>query len=440
MQESIYNITVAAVLLHARMAGNINYTGLFSNKTSLDTVDADHSDLPPCEPEDNENLISYNRTNHTVIIPIYEHVLPYILLVCYLLICAIGVTGNSLVIYVVLMFAKMKTVTNMYILNLALSDVLFLMILPIMGTTALVKHWLFGFAMCKIYFVLYSINLFGGAFNLCVMSADRYLAVCHPIRSLKYRTPRVALFLCLCIWSLAFLVMLPIILYSTTVKHRNMPGKETCGIFWPEDQIIPADKAFIWYSFILGFAIPVSLISVFYVLVIVRLRQVGPAKKSKEKRRSHRRVTRLVLTVVAVYVVCWLPYWCFQAYIVFNDINVKDAVLVLVFNGFTVLSFANSTLNPFLYAFLSDNFRKSFMKAFKCVSSMEASKSICNETSVFQRTSQTYTRGGASAVTEERMELSAIDNNTVEATNEVEVNLTTFTQDDKGFLMPPVQL
>ncbi|CAG5128715.1 unnamed protein product [Candidula unifasciata] len=424
------------------MAENISYTEQFSNETSLDTS---YADLPLCELEDNEELINYNITNQTLVIPLYEHVLPYVLLVCYLLICALGVTGNGLVIYVVLMFAKMKTVTNMYILNLALSDFLFLMILPIMGTTALVKHWLFGLAMCKIYFVLYSINLFGGAFNLCVMSADRYLAVCHPIRSLRYRTPRVALFLCLCIWSLAFLVMLPIILYSTTVKHRFLPGKETCGIFWPEDQIIPADKAFIWYSFILGFAIPVSLISVFYVLVIFRLRQVGPAKKSKEKRRSHRRVTRLVLTVIAVYVVCWLPYWCFQAYIVFNDINVKDAILVLVFNGFTVLSFANSTLNPFLYAFLSDNFRKSFMKAFKCVSwsSMEASKSICNETSVFQRTSQTYTRSGTSAVTEERMELSAIDNNTnnaVDATNEVEVNLTTFAQDDKGYLMPPVQL
>lgn len=422
------------------MAEAYSFDDIYSNKT-YGIIDSDITTLPECEIDINHTLFNSSETNRTFYIPTYEKVLPYVLVVCYLLICALGLAGNGLVIYVVLMFAKMKTVTNMYILNLALSDALFLVILPIMGTTTIVRHWLFGFAMCKIYFVLYSINLFVGAFNMCVMSADRYLAVCHPIRSLKYRTPRIALFLCLCIWSLAFLVMLPIILYSTTVRHRSMPGKETCGIFWPENQLIPADKAFIWYSFILGFAIPVSLIAVFYILVIVRLRSVGPAKKSKEKRRSHRRVTRLVLTVIAVYVVCWLPYWSFQAHIVFNDIDIRDPALVLVFNGFTVLSFANSTLNPFLYAFLSDNFRKSFAKAFKCVSNMEANKSVCNETSIFPRTSQTYTRGAVSAGNEERMELSTIENSSAVAIGQGADDVSTkFLQDDQGFLKPPVQL
>jgi hypothetical protein len=69
------------------------------------------------------------------------------------------------------------------------------------------------------------------------MSADRYLAVCHPIRSLKYRTPRVALFLCLCIWSVSFLVMLPIILYSNTIPHPNATDRFTCGITWPEGKV-----------------------------------------------------------------------------------------------------------------------------------------------------------------------------------------------------------
>ncbi|CAL1538289.1 unnamed protein product, partial [Lymnaea stagnalis] len=348
-----------------------------------------------------------NLTNSTSDMPTYLKVLPYAVIVCYLLICALGLIGNGLVIYVVLMFAKMKTVTNMYILNLALSDVLFLTMLPILATTSIVQHWIFGFAMCKIYFVVYSINLFGGAFNLCLMSADRYMAVCHPIRSLRYRTPRIALFLCLCIWSLAFLVMMPTILYSKTMDHRIFKGKYSCNIKWPENQAISSDKAFIWYSFILGFSIPVSLISVFYVLVILRLRHVGPAKKSKEKRKSHRRVTRLVLTVIAIYIVCWLPYWVFQVVLVFQNYKISSPSKVLLFNFFTILSYANSMLNPFLYAFLSDNFRKSFLKAFKCVSSIEANRSVCNENSVFPRTSQTYTRSGVTS--EERMELSSME-------------------------------
>lgn len=411
----------------------------FSNKTDMDVASNKIDPLPICE-DDNITDFNSSMVNGTRFIPDYEKVLPYVLLVCYLLICALGLVGNALVIYVVLMFAKMKTVTNMYILNLALSDVLFLTILPIMGTTAVLKHWVFGFAMCKIYFVLYSINLFGGAFNLCVMSADRYLAVCHPIRSLKYRTPRIAMFLCLCIWSVSFMVMLPIILYSTTIKKKQIPNKESCVIYWPENNLIPPDKAFIWYSFVLGFAIPVSLISVFYVLVIIRLRHVGPAKKSKEKQRSHRRVTRLVFTVVSVYLVCWLPYWSFQGHIVFNNITVQKSAMVLIFNAFTVLSFANSSLNPFLYAFLSDNFRKSFVKAFKCMSAVEANKTVCNENSVFPRTSQTYTRSGVSATVEERMELSSMDNNQAATSQPVDYNSTKFLQDDQGFLKPPVSL
>jgi NADH:ubiquinone oxidoreductase subunit 2 (subunit N) len=54
------------------------------------------------------------------------------------------------------------------------------------------------------------------------------------------------------------------------------------------------------------------LIFVFYFLVIRKLKTVGPKNKSKEKKKSHRKVTKLVLTVIAVYVLCWLPYWITQ--------------------------------------------------------------------------------------------------------------------------------
>jgi hypothetical protein len=94
-------------------------------------------------------------------------VLTIVCAVLYVVIVALGWVGNGLVIYVVLRYAKMKTVTNMYILNLAISDVLFLFSLPFLTTTTLVQHWVFGFAMCKIFFVLFSINLFTGLY-VCV--------------------------------------------------------------------------------------------------------------------------------------------------------------------------------------------------------------------------------------------------------------------------------
>ena len=124
----------------------------------------------------------------------------------------------------------------------------------------------------------------------------------------------------------------------------------SCNIYWPENEYMNGQAAFTLYTFTLAFAIPLVLILVFYILVLLKLqvkkttktkvgspfgiffldgsplfflfcfvlwfhassKTVGPAKKSKEKKRSHRKVTRLVLTVVAVYVLCWLPYWVSQ--------------------------------------------------------------------------------------------------------------------------------
>jgi heme/copper-type cytochrome/quinol oxidase subunit 2 len=107
-------------------------------------------------------------------------------------------------------------------------------------------------------------------------------------------------------WTASALLMVPIIMYANIVENTS------CNILWPESEHISGQAAFTLYSFILGFAIPLLLIFVFYFLVIRKLKTVGPKNKSKEKKKSHRKVTKLVLTVIAVYVLCWLPYWITQ--------------------------------------------------------------------------------------------------------------------------------
>lgn len=298
----------------------------------------------------------------------------------YAIICVAGLLGNGLVIYVVLRYAKMKTVTNMYILNLAIADLCFIVGLPFLIATAITRNWLFGFAMCKIFYILTSINWFTSVFTLTVMSADRYMAVCHPIKSMRYRTPLLSRVVCICVWTASLLVMLPIVLYATTVE--GPPGRVSCTLSWPEGQPISPDKAFIWYALLLGFAIPVALIIVFYALVVLRLKSVGPRQKSREKKKSHRKVTKMVLTVIAVYVICWLPYWVFQVALTFATTDMPFWCVQL-FQIITVMSYTNSMLNPVLYAFLSENFRKSFIKAFECASVSEVNAALQTEHSIF---------------------------------------------------------
>lgn len=307
--------------------------------------------------------------------PLFAIVMQYVNVTIYATIFVIGIIGNSLVIYVVYRFAKMKTVTNMYIMNLAMADELFLLSIPLLIRTSVLDQWSFGTPLCKIYMVFSSVNMYTSSLFLLVMSSDRYLAVCQPVRSVKWRTPLHAKLICGFVWTMSVLVMIPIAMYARTSDDSH------CGVMWPSSQWVKAESAFIWYSFLLGFGIPVSLTLVFYIMVLLKLKGLGPKSeiRSKAKKKSHRKVTKMVLTVIAVYICCWFPYWTMQIVITLDnpvDTLAKLVTVVFIYS----LAYANSAMNPILYAFLSDNFKKSFFKAFKCAAT---SDNLNNETSVF---------------------------------------------------------
>ena len=150
--------------------------------------------------------------------------------------------------------------------------------------------------------------------------------------------------------------------------------------------ILNGQTAFTFYSFFLGFAIPLGLILVFYILVIFKLKTVGPKNKSKEKKKSHRKVTRLVLTVITVYICCWLPYWITQLALIFTPPGkTQENVMIAIFLLAGCLSYSNSAMNPVLYAFLSENFKKSFLKACQCAAGREVNDALQVEHSHFPR-------------------------------------------------------
>lgn len=157
--------------------------------------------------------------------------------------------------------------------------------------------------------------------NKAIQLNCRFIAVCHPISSPRFRTPLVSKVVSVIAWCISVILMSPIILYSWTIDRGD--GKMSCNIVWPSSATSGNSSSssedaaafdsdgstFTLYTFTLGFAIPLCLILIFYYLVLRKLRTVGPKTKSKEKKRSHRKVTKLVLTVITVYILCWSPYW-----------------------------------------------------------------------------------------------------------------------------------
>ncbi|XP_059404119.1 somatostatin receptor type 2 [Carassius carassius] len=273
----------------------------------------------------------------------------------YFVVCAIGLCGNALVIYVILRYAKMKTVTNIYILNLAVADVLFMLGLPFIAIQLALVHWPFGAALCRVVMTVDSLNQFTSIFCLMVMSIDRYLAVVHPIKSTRWRKPNVAKTINLVVWVVSLVVNLPIVIYSGLITK---PDGCFCTIVWPEPQETYY-TTFMFYTFFLGFFLPLMVICLCYLCIIIKVKSSGVRVSSSKRRKSERRVTRMVSVVVAVFVFCWLPFYIFNVTSVTGTISTTP-FLRSMFAFVVVLGYANSCANPILYAFLSENFKKSF--------------------------------------------------------------------------------
>lgn len=185
--------------------------------------------------------------------------------VVYTIVFIVGLLGNTLAIYVIIRYVKMKTVTNMYILNLALADELYILGVPFLGTNSVLSYWPYGDFMCKVCMTADAMSQFASTFCLTVMSIDRYLAVVHPFRSAKWRKPKVVMIFSATVWVVSFLIVLPVTIYSGLQEDFN-----TCNITWPEPSEL-LSIVFILYTSILGFFAPLVVICLCYLLILIKV-------------------------------------------------------------------------------------------------------------------------------------------------------------------------
>ena len=119
----------------------------------------------------------------------------------------------------------------------------------------------------------------------------------------------------------------------------------------------------------LGYIVPLGAVCVMYGFMLKRLHGSAPggASKSQESLRNKRRVTKMVVIIVAIFALCWLPI---QIIVILEKLNLysKNNFTVSIMLGANFLAFMNSCVNPIFYAFLSENFRRSFKKLLCCSS------------------------------------------------------------------------
>lgn len=302
----------------------------------------------------------------------------------YSVVCVAGVVANALAVCVLgHAGATRRTAANTFMLNLCVSDLLFLLSLPLWAVYySNGYHWPFGLLACKLCGGALQLNLYASIFFITAMSADRYLAIVRPLRSQSARGPRRALLACVLVWLLACACTAPTV-YLRGLHHLDELGVDACAIAYPSR---------VWYvtlalmKVILAFLLPLLVISSCYCsigrhlmadtgLVEVRSGAAAPAGTSKShsvkstassgRPTEAKRLERVLWTVAAVVLVfffCWFPFHC----VTFLDLLWHEGWLegcgvewtVRTLTPLTLcLGFSSSAVNPVLYCFIGNHFR-----------------------------------------------------------------------------------
>ena len=289
-----------------------------------------------------------------------------VLSILLLIVMLIGLVGNLLVIYVLCNYSRLKTVTNTYLLHLALSDLVFLSGAPFFISSLLTQSWIFGRFVCKLFFLTQGVNQYTSIIILAFLAFDRFLAVCHSAKSIRWRSRVHPHLLLILTWLFSFLLMLPIVIFTTL--HESVSSTVQCIILLPHPQSRLPYLIFVAYTSTITFFLPLIFMIYFYLQIVHRLQHRVPRqhRRSRTSIRTRRKVTVLVLSVISVHVICCSPYWTFQMLNTTELLPRSSRILIPTSSVTQLLLFVNSSANPILYAFISEIFRLSFKRVFHC--------------------------------------------------------------------------
>ncbi|XP_059202943.1 type-2 angiotensin II receptor-like [Centropristis striata] len=335
------------------------------------------------------NCTDWPRTNTTTVIP-----------AIYSVICVLGVIGNTLAVWVLAHgSASRRTVANTFMLNLCLSDLLFLLSLPLWAVYYSQGYsWPFGQVACKICGALHNLNLYASIFFITCMSIDRYLAIVRPLRSQSSRHTERAQLTCILVWVLACACSVPTLILRKTYYLEPLDVM-ACVIHYPDDTWY---LTLIWMKIVLAFLLPLFVISCCYGAIgrhlladsgLARMQNHShppnmPSLKSTESKegcskperpptpcvspsssggrplegRGLERVLWTVAAVVLAFFICWFPFHCVTFMDLLRNMGWLNSCRVnWAIENLTPLTlclgFSNSAFNPVLYCFIGNHFR-----------------------------------------------------------------------------------
>ncbi|XP_062395000.1 C-X-C chemokine receptor type 3-like [Sardina pilchardus] len=285
--------------------------------------------------------------------------------VLYSVALVLGLLGNGLVLAVLWKKKRTWSVTDTFILHLALADVLLLFTLPFWAVEASGKGWIFGTALCKIAGALFKINFYCGIFLLACISVDRYVSIIHAVQMYSRKKPWVVQASCLAVWSVCCLLSIPDWLFLSA-SYDIRRDKTECVPLYPD----PAENwrsGFRWLYHILGFLLPAAVMVLCYTRILLRLSR---GSQNLQKQRA----MRVIVALVIAFFISWTPY---NLTLMADTLQTKNSsnsnnascdtftTLDISLTITSTLGYLHCCINPVLYAFVGVKFRRQLVEMLK---------------------------------------------------------------------------
>lgn len=276
----------------------------------------------------------------------------------------VGVVGNILVCSLFLLRKKNRTINAYFILNLAFSDLLTLLLYLPFDLAYLENSWQwpFGSFLCKFINILSSVSITVSGSTLIAIAVDRHNAIVHGLRRRLCNKSIVVMSVVL-IWIYAVSLQMPFMF-----ALQLIPGRE-CLVdlsWWPSEDAV--QMTYFFTTFVPKFLIPAICISACYVGIVVHLRhhhknltKRGICKAGQHftevRTQQNKKTTKLLTGLVTIYTVCILPHQVVLLMVIFNNEYLSSPYMREVHEFARFLTTANCCLNPLLYSAISRSFR-----------------------------------------------------------------------------------
>lgn len=220
----------------------------------------------------------------------------------YYIVFFLSVFGNILVLVIIYRFERLTTVTNILLLNLVLSSLIFVSSLPFLAVYQQLTNWIFGDAMCKIVGSVYYLGFYSSVLFLTLLTFDRHLAVVYSLGAPRVRNRRYAIISCAVVWLVSGLAsMKEMLLHSADVNRID--NKTYCQDNGKNLYSVDMDKlreSGFYIQLFLFLIFPLVVVTYCYVRIVITVLSSKIVTKFK--------TVRLIFCIVLLFFLCWTPY------------------------------------------------------------------------------------------------------------------------------------